>query len=153
MHSLGQFSNHSKCMCIIHWTWNFMLQSLRMVLLWWKYMPRFTEDYVHSMYLGWLRKFYESFCLSTLFLPNIYFLFYSEMIFKDSDFFFPSGTQPCRHWLEKTMEETCICLWRINAALIVWFSALLTLFQCPSSALCNSWGIITFKPQSKIWEL
>ena len=66
-------------------------------------------------------------------------------------FFFPSGTQPCRHWLEKTMEETCICHWRINAALIVWFSAWLTLFQCPSSALCNSWGIITFKPQSKIW--
>ena len=35
--------------------------------------------------------------------------------------------------------------------LIVWFSAWLNLFQCPSSALCNSWGTITFKPQSKIW--
>ena len=31
------------------------------------------------------------------------------------------------------------------------FSAWLTLFQCPSGALCNSWGIITFKLQCKIW--
>ncbi|KAL4634650.1 hypothetical protein ACB092_04G215800 [Castanea dentata] len=47
-------------------------------------------------------------------VPNIYFLFYQEMIFKDSDFFFPSRTQPCRHWLEKMSKRCTVQFMRDN---------------------------------------
>ena len=75
-------------------TWNIMLQSLKTMLLWWKYMSRFTEDYVHSMYLGlatqilWIFFSPLYFWLTFLLYWNLHVLLHNILFFTHVCFLF-----------------------------------------------------------------
>ena len=63
MHYLGQFSNRSKCMCIIHCNLKYYVAIIRLRF----YGGNTCQDLQKIMSIlftwGWLRKFYESFSL------------------------------------------------------------------------------------------